>query len=544
MTHRRPCRPGRDFACILGRFHLQCRLGCEPRFPWLAGIGAGRAAALWSEFAYANSRRATVARPRFVTSVPPLPKLLRGRVTPAALLGITLAAAVALLCYALRAGALADRRQVQSLSIFCGVMLGILIYEEYRLIVCAIAVAAIAGLRLFPSLHQLIASAGLDVILFLLGTFVVAGYLEENLFFEHLASAIVHRVGRRPTALMGVLMLSAMISSAIVGEVAAILFVGGAMLHIAQRFKLKPIPFLIMLVFATNIGSAASPFGPVGVTLALKTKLTVAEFLRWATPIALAVFALVFLICRWWFAQDWTWLALAMQWHDFASTVPDPSRLRSQARAWILIGAMTALFVLHEPIGKRLGLDPNNLLLASAVVAGAAALVLSGRRAKQVLRNRVDWSTLAFFIGLFVVVGALQATGVTDVVAHQLLRGTNARPALLVLAVGWSTGILSAFIANILAVAAFIPVVAGLNAHGANCPEAVYWLMLFGATFMGNMTSIGSTCNIIACGMADQSGHGTIYFRSWLKIGLVISLSSMALATLLLAAQTNWLRGP
>jgi Na+/H+ antiporter NhaD/arsenite permease-like protein len=59
---------------------------------------------------------------------------------------------------------------------------------------------------------------------------------------------------------------------------------------------------------------------------------------------------------------------------------------------------------------------------------------------------------------------------------------------------------------------------------------------------MGNMTSIGSTCNIIACGMADKRGHGTIYFRSWLRIGIIISLASMALATLLLAIQTNWLR--
>jgi Na+/H+ antiporter NhaD/arsenite permease-like protein len=130
---------------------------------------------------------------------------------------------------------------------------------------------------------------------------------------------------------------------------------------------------------------------------------------------------------------------------------------------------------------------------------------------------------------------------VTGVVARLLMCGTGGRPASLVLAVGWSTGLLSALLANMLAVAAFLPVVADLNAQGAHCPTAVYWLMLFGATFMGNMTSIGSTCNIIACGMADKRGHGTIYFRSWLRIGIIISLSSMLLATLLLAVQTAWL---
>ncbi len=182
------------------------------------------------------------------------------------------------------------------------------------------------------------------------------------------------------------------------------------------------------------------------------------------------------------------------------------------------------------------------VLLAASVGAGLIALVMSGSDAKAVLRHRIDWGTLAFFTALFIVVGAMQASGVTAVIARQLLRTSGGRPAALVLAVGWSTGLLSAFVANLLAIAAFIPIVADLKAHGAVCPDAVYWLMLFGATFMGNMTSIGSTCNIIACGMADKRGHGTIYFRSWLKIGLIISLSSMALATLLLAAETDGLR--
>jgi Na+/H+ antiporter NhaD/arsenite permease-like protein len=462
-----------------------------------------------------------------------------------------------LLEYALHVHVLTDRRQVASLGIFCAVMWGIVFYEDFRLMVCTSAVAATLGFGLFSSAHQVIAASGLDVVLFLLGTFLVAGYLEQNLFFEHLASQIIRHVGRRPSTLMAVLMLSAMIASAIVGEVAAILFVGGAILHITRRYRLEPIPFLIMLVFATNIGSAASAFGPVGVTIALKAKLTVLDFFRWATPIALAVLGLVFVICRWWFAWDWAALSLAVYQRDFGSSVPDPTQddsagsagsgasagpARSQAPGWTLIATMTGLFVIHAPLERACGLPDNCVLLAAAIGAGIVALVLSGTGARQVLQKRVDWETLVFFLALFIVVGSLQTTGVTEVIARQLMRGFGSHPAALVLAVGWSTGLLSAFLANILAVAAFLPIVADLNAHGASCPTAVYWLMLFGGTFMGNMTSVGSTCNIIACGMADKHGHGTIYFRSWLKIGIIISLSSMALATLLLAVQTHGLR--
>jgi len=433
-----------------------------------------------------------------------------------------------------------DHRQIESLTIFVGLIWGMLLYGDDRTAIALIAVVAVIALGLLPP-GRIPAAAGLDVIFFLLGTFLVAGYLEESLFFEHVAGQIVRLAGPRPTVLFGILMLAAMISSAIVGEVAAILFVGGAMLHIAHKYKLKPIAFLIMLVFATNIGSAATAFGPVGVTIAIKAHLTVAGFFRWATPIALVVLALVFAICRWWFAWDWELFAEAVLREHATFSLPDAKPGPSAKAGWALVVTMTALLVFHAQIEQWAGLGSNVMLLAAALGAGAVALILSGPKAKAVILHRVDWATLAFFLLLFLVVGALEATGVTGVVAGALLRGTRGRPAALVLAVGWSTGLLSAFLSNMLAVAAFLPVVADLKSHGAVCPTAVYWLMLFGATFMGNMTNIGSTCNIIACGMADKRGHGTIYFAPWLKIGLIISLASMVLATLLLAIQTGWL---
>jgi len=433
-----------------------------------------------------------------------------------------------------------DLHQIQSLTIFCALIWGILLFEDHRLAVAMGAVALIMALGLL-SMQQFISAAALDVILFLMGTFLVAGYLEQSFFFEHLASQIVRRVGRRPQLLLAVLMLAAMIASAIVGEVAAILFVGGAMLQIAQRYKIKPGAFLIMLVFATNAGSAASAFGPVGVTIALRAHLTVLDFFRWATPIALAVLGLIFVICRWWFAADWQDLARAMDEEKTTPHISDPSRGRTALIGWLLVASMTVLLVFHAQVEHVLHLSPNVILLAAAVGAGAVAIVLSGSGAKELIEHRVDWATLAFFLMLFVVVGALESTGVTAVAARQLRYSTGGHPAAVVLAVGWATGMLSAVLANMLAVAAFVPIVADLKAHGTACPTAVYWLMLFGATFMGNMTSIGSASNIIACGMAPKRGHEAISFFRWLRIGIIVSLASMALATLLLAVQTGWL---
>ena len=432
-----------------------------------------------------------------------------------------------------------DHRQIESLTVFGALIFGILLFDEHRL---AISLAGVAGLLAMGlvSVDQFVASAGLDVVLFLLGTFLVAGYLEQSLFFEHLVSQIVRMVGPRPAVLLGALMLAAMVASAIVGEVAAILFVGGAMLHIAGRCRLNATPFLMMLVFATNTGSAASAFGPVGVTIALKSHLTVMDFFRRATPISIVVLGLVFAICRWWFARDWKTFAEAVDREHASLSVPDPGGAKSSGIGWTLVAGMTALLVFHAQIESALGLPENVMLLAAALGAGAAALLLAGKRSKELIEQRVDWATLAFFLMLFSAVGALEATGVTGVIARGLIQITGGRGAMMVLAVGWATGILSALLANMLAVAAFLPIVAELKTH-AVCPSSVYWLMLFGATFMGNMTSIGSTCNIIACGMSAKRGHGTIAFVQWLKIGLIISLASMLAATLLLALQTHGL---
>ena len=152
---------------------------------------------------------------------------------------------------------------------------------------------------------------------------------------------------------------------------------------------------------------------------------------------------------------------------------------------------------------------------------------------------------------LFASVGTLEHTGVTGVIASKLIGSTGGSQFALINIVGWATGWLSAFLDNVLAVATFMPVVHDVRTHWAaqnpgspNYPEAIYWLMLFGGTFMGNMTIIGSTANIIAAGLLEKRGHGTIPFGYWFKIGFIVSIASMAVATVLLGLQTHWFSMP
>src|SRR5256884_266943 len=168
----------------------------------------------------------------------------------------TFLAATVLLLFALRwSNALVfNNRQILSIGIFSMFIYGTLLFGEFRLAFAFGGIALLMAMNLL-SVERFTQAASLDVLVFLIGTFLVIGYLEESRFFEHIIGQIVSAVGPRPQRLLIALMLMASISSALVGEVTAILFMAGAMLHLCGKYRLSPVPFIIMLVFACNIGS-------------------------------------------------------------------------------------------------------------------------------------------------------------------------------------------------------------------------------------------------------------------------------------------------
>jgi Na+/H+ antiporter NhaD/arsenite permease-like protein len=513
-----------------------------------------------------------------------------------------------------------NSQQVASILIFSTFIYGTLLYGEFRL---AFAFGGIALLMAFGLLDVpgFTEAANLKVIVFLIGMFLVIGFLEENQFFEHIVSMIVTRVGPRPRSLLLVLMIMATISAALVDEVTSILFMTGTMLHLTSKYRLNPIPFVIMLVFATNIGSAMSAIGnPIGVMIALNAPFSFVDFLRWSAPIALVVNVVTYFICRWWFADSFRAFAEAVavehaqvQARAIAATAParelvtaggggsesvgassdgEPSTEappvlgddfyaagpsneidgldteQTSIVCWIVFLLTIGLLVTHGLTEKWLGhifgvvrevhngvtiygLKEGTMMIGAALLMGGIVLLIRRERARELVERRVDWWTLSFFMMLFASVGTLEHTGVTGVIAQKLISSTGGNQFLLINIVGWATGWLSAFLDNVLAVATFMPVVHDVRVHWAaqnpaspGYPESIYWLMLFGGTFMGNMTVIGSTANIIAAGMLEKRGHGTIRFGYWFKIGVIVSVASMLVATVLLGVQTHWFSTP
>ncbi len=495
-----------------------------------------------------------------------------------------------------------DGRQITSLTIFSMFILGTLLFGDFRLAFAFGGIALLLGLNLL-TVEGFIQSASLNVIIFLVGMFLVIGFLEENQFFESVVGALVRWIGPRPKLLLPTLMVLGSISAALVDEVTSILFMTGTMLHLCGKYRLNPVPFVIMLVFATNIGSSASSIGnPIGVMIALKAGFSFIEFLRWSAPIALVVNLLTYGICRWWFAdaigeferavlsshraaalaKNKSVPALAMaggrsvalgeadaeadataeDWGDQEDENPplSDSEQRERTKAlrvsWVVflctIGLLISHGFLEHLLGGLLGaprgrLGEGTMMVGASLLMGSVVLLLRRQKARELVERRVDWWTLSFFMMLFASVGTLKETGVTGVIATRLLEMCGSgHPGVLIQVVGWANGWLSAFLDNVLAVATFMPVVEDIRRHvaPAGYPEAIYWMMLFGGTFMGNMTVIGSTANIIAVGLLEKRGHGTVAFGYWFKIGLIVSVASMLAATALLGLQTAWFTHP
>lgn len=424
--------------------------------------------------------------------------------------------------------------QTLAVAGFCLMLYGAIFFWKFRLAFASCGIALLLSLNLLDIPH-LVEFAGLDIIFFLIAMMTVIGFLEEKHFFEHLIDAMLLRVGPHPKRILVLMMIFACVAAALVDEVTSILFMVAAMLNLLGRSKVNPAPFILMLVFATNIGSSATVVGnPIGVLIALRSGLTFLDFIRWAMPIAVVCLAVTIPLCLKLFAKDIKALKGALSGargeHQIEHMVEEEHGTRRGLRqAGWLFGLVILGLVLHHALEHWLGLPKNTMLLAVALLGAGVALAITGERSRELLEKRVDWITLSFFLMLFASVGTLKQMGVTGVIAQRIIALSGGSIPLLTTLFGWSAWLLTSIMDNVLAVATFIPIVHGVSQAGLQT-FPLWWAMLLGGTLGGNATLVGSTANIVAAGVLERRKVGEITFGYWLKPGLVVALVTMVVA--------------
>jgi Na+/H+ antiporter NhaD/arsenite permease-like protein len=428
-------------------------------------------------------------------------------------------------------------QQVLSLVIFTAFIAGSLFYWHFRNAFAFIGISLLLAFNVLDIEH-LIAFAHLELILFLVGMMIIIGFLEEKGVFNWLVTIIIRPFTDRPFFLIGILLLVGALMAALVDEVTSILFMGAIMFKVLDSYGVSgksTLPFIMFLVFTTNIGSSALPVGnPIGVLIAFGAGMSVLDFLRWPFPIAIVCSLVTAAIAVIYLKRTTALRPVQKGFGSEPDLKLDGIPLTREIMMGILIFVLViAGLIMQSQLEEYFGLGKNILLLGIPLIMAGFVLVLDRDHAHMHI-EKVDWYTLIFFLFLFAGVGSLKYVGITDKIAGFVL-GFGGDLLIVMLLVGGIVSVLTAFLDNVLAVATIMPVVGALS--GSIPLSPVWWIMLIGGTYCGNATLIGSTANIVAAGMVEKRGLGSFSMLSWMKIGIPVAILTFAIAFILVYLQ-------
>jgi len=427
------------------------------------------------------------------------------------LLGISLLAGVLL-------GALGlNVHQQIATAVFLAIILGTLFFWNFRLAIAFLGIAVLIFTRSLNIPH-FVESAALPVILFLVGMMIIVGALRDLGLFTWVVQVIVsmpNMTGRR--FIITVAVASALLACA-VDEVTSIIFIATLVFQVCNRLKLNPAPYVIICVLCTNVGSSGTMLGnPVGIYIGTQAGLTFQDFLIWAFPVMLIALAVTVGLTIFWFRRELAEFDVRLQERieRNLSLVPKVTVPYKQGLALLVI---TILFIAsHHHLEQLFHLDTNSILLVAPLACAGVIMIIRHNRARHYVERDVDWWTLLFFMLLFAIAGTLEYTQVTVLMAERFEHSFGHNLTVLVPVIMATTAIGSAFVDNVIFVAAFCPVVKELGQSVHAMP--LWWALLFGACFGGNITMIGSTANIVALGMLEKNYKTQIGFWRWLGIG-------------------------
>jgi len=310
-------------------------------------------------------------------------------------------------------------------------------------------------------------------------------------------------------------------------EVVSIIFMVAAVFEICDYFEVDAVPYLIISILATNIGSAATVLGnPIGILIATKAGLTFEDFIIKAFPLAaVCLFASIFLLVIWYrktnaeLDKHIKELGANEMLIKLISIPPDKELKISLA----IFGATLFCISLHHRLELLWNLEPNTILLMMPLLSSGAVMIWKWRRAREYVEKDVEWWTLLFFMLLFAQAGTLKYTGATDVLAQKLAGLAGNSVSVLIGIILWISTIGSSILDNVVLVAAFIPVIQSFQNMNFDL-QPLWWALLFGGCLGGNITLVGSTANIVALGILEKEKNIRMTFFRWFGVGLSVGI--------------------
>jgi len=359
-----------------------------------------------------------------------------------------------------------------------------------------------------------------NVIFLLAGMMIIANIIKETGLFQWIAIQAVRLGKGDPFQVLIILSLITAVGSALLDNVTIVVLIAPVTLFVASTLRVSPVPFLVAEILASNIGGMSTLIGdPPNILIGSAAGIDFVTFATNMGPIALIILLVFiglagFLFKKELTAQDQSNVEITDL--DTSALITDPVLLRKSLV--VMIGVIFG-FLLHG----ALHLEP-----ATIALAGATLLMLWSKTDPHLALSEIEWTTLFFFIGLFITVEAIVEVGLIEMIADAALRLTGGNLHLTSMLLIWFSAIASGIVDNIPYTATMIPIVESLGQ--AMPAEPLWWSLALGADLGGNLTLVGAAANVVVASLAEKSGH-PISFKHFLRFGAIVTVMSLVLAS-------------
>ena len=416
--------------------------------------------------------------------------------------------------------------KIVAVAVFLIVIL-LIITERVHRTAAAMAGAMVLILTGVMSADKALSYIDFNTIGVLVGMMIFVAIVRRSGMFEYIAVRAAKAVHGDPWKIMVAFTLITAVLSAILDNVTTVLLVGPMSIAIARMLKIDPVPFLMGQILASNVGGTATLIGdPPNIMIGSAAHLSFMDFLEntgFAVLFILVVLILLMKIVYEKKIELGTVDTGAIEKLDPSKSITNRALMK---KGIIVLICVIVGFMFHD----KLGIESSVIALTAAAV-----MLIIGREDVNEAIQDVEWTTILFFMSLFVVVGGLTETGIIKELASKIIDATNGHPMVTMLVLLWASALLSSILDNIPFVATLIPLILAMQADRMDV-TSFWWAISLGACLGGNGTMIGASANVVLSDISTKHGY-PITFKSYLKVGMPFMLLSIVTATVFLVVK-------
>lgn len=369
--------------------------------------------------------------------------------------------------------------------------------------------------------HYFINFIDFNVIFLLVSMMIIVSITTRSGVFNWIANELLKFTKGHPVKVLCALGLFTAVTSAFLDNVTTVILIMPITFAIAKKLDIDPIPFLLTEIFSSNIGGTATLIGdPPNIIIGSAGGLSFIDFIKELTPVILVIMCVVLTVLAFVFRKK---LHASQDKMDEVAKIDNSHTITDKAlmiRSTLILALVILGFMLH---------DVTHIETCVVAMLGASILLIF-EKPNEILQD-VEWNTIFFFIGLFIIIGGLEASGGIKLMAEWILKVTQGSQAATSMIILWASGVISGIIDNIPYTATMAPMLVEIEkTMGATYAYPLWWALSLGACLGGNMTIIGAAANVIVSENAAKSGH-PISFMRFLKYGVGVVAISLTIST-------------